>query len=236
MSFTTAKLSSEAGKKVEYLVTVKNTGNTTLKFSVLKDAKCVGVSPAGETTLKAGESETFSCEHMLAEGDENPYKNSASISGGGVEKTSNTVEVEIKKPNFTVIKEQRLKGEAGLHDRETESRSGADRGIQDHGHEHGEHDPEIRSAERREMHELLAGARSVRTRPGGSEDRTRANTCSSKADGPIYTNVATDRKAAKKKKKRRRSKSKSKKPTNSKSRRNSGSLVKLSFTTAKLVF
>ncbi len=47
---------------------------------------------------------------MLTEGDENPYKNTASISGGGVEKTSNTVEVEIKNPNFTVIKEQRLEG------------------------------------------------------------------------------------------------------------------------------
>ena len=28
-SFTTAKLSSEVGKKVEYMITVKNTGNTT---------------------------------------------------------------------------------------------------------------------------------------------------------------------------------------------------------------
>ena len=44
-SFTTAKLSSEAGKKVEYLITVKNTGNTTLKFAALKDAKCVGDQP-----------------------------------------------------------------------------------------------------------------------------------------------------------------------------------------------
>src|SRR5262249_25431772 len=63
--FKSAKLSAEVGKKVEYLITVKNTGNTTLKFSALKDAKCVGVSPSGETTLKAGESETFSCEHVL---------------------------------------------------------------------------------------------------------------------------------------------------------------------------
>ncbi len=109
--YTTAKLSSEAGKKVEYLVTVKNTGNTTLKFTALKDLKCVGVSPSGETTLKAGETETFTCEHTLTEADENPYKNTASISGGGVEKTSNTVEVEIKKPNFEIKKEQRLKGE-----------------------------------------------------------------------------------------------------------------------------
>ena len=40
------KLYSEVGKKVEYLITVKNTGNTTLKFSALKDLKCTGVSPS----------------------------------------------------------------------------------------------------------------------------------------------------------------------------------------------
>jgi hypothetical protein len=60
----------------------------------LTDAKCSGILPTGETTLAAGESETFSCEHTLAEGDENPYKNTASISGGRVTKASNTVEVE----------------------------------------------------------------------------------------------------------------------------------------------
>ena len=49
-SFTTAKLSSEAGKKVEYQIVVKNTGNTTLKFGALKDAKCSNILPAGETT------------------------------------------------------------------------------------------------------------------------------------------------------------------------------------------
>ena len=48
--FTTAKLVSEVGKKVEYKIVVTNTGNTTLKFSALKDAKCSGVLPAGETT------------------------------------------------------------------------------------------------------------------------------------------------------------------------------------------
>ena len=111
-SFTTAKLSSEAGKKVEYQIVVKNTGNTTLKFGALKDAKCSNILPAGETLLKAGESETFTCEHTLTEADESPYKNQASIKTGEIEKPSNTVEVTIKKPNFEVIKEQRIKGEA----------------------------------------------------------------------------------------------------------------------------
>ena len=112
-SFTTAKLSSEAGKKVEYRITVTNTGNTTLKFSALTDTKCSNVLPAGETTLKAKEAETFTCEHTLGEADENPYKNSATIEANKEPKTSNTVEVEIKKPNFEILKEQRLKGEVG---------------------------------------------------------------------------------------------------------------------------
>ena len=50
---------------------------------------------------------------MLTEADENPYKNTASIEANKETKTSNTVEVEIKQPNFEVIKEQRIKGEAG---------------------------------------------------------------------------------------------------------------------------
>ncbi len=94
-SFTAAKLSSEAGKKVEYRITVKNTGNATLKFGALKEPKCTGIVPGGETSLKGGESETFSCEHVLTEADENPYKNTASVMGWLVENESNTVEVSI---------------------------------------------------------------------------------------------------------------------------------------------
>lgn len=116
-SFVSAKLRSEVGDKVEYLVTVRNFGNTTLKLSPLKDSRCVGVSPSGETTLEAGESETFLCTHVLEAGSENPYHNAAAISAGGVEKVSNTVEVEFKPssgehPNFEVFTEQRLKGTA----------------------------------------------------------------------------------------------------------------------------
>ncbi len=178
LAYTAAKLVSEVGKKVEYKITVTNTGNTTLKFGALKDAKCTGMLPAGETMLKAGEAETFTCEHTLAEADKPVYKNTASIEGGKETKTSNTVEVEINTPKFEVIKEQRIKGEARLHDGETEGRSGANRGIQDHGHEHGADDREIRSAQRREMHELRAGVGRVRTRAWwgkGIHVRTRAH-------------------------------------------------------------
>ncbi len=112
-AYTAAKLVSEAGKKVEYKITVTNTGNTTLKFGALKDAKCTGVLPAGETMLKAGEAETFSCEHTLTEADKPVYTNTASIEGGKETKTSNTVEVEIVGQVFSIHKEQRLKGEVG---------------------------------------------------------------------------------------------------------------------------
>ena len=113
VGYTAAKLVSEVGKKVEYKITVTNTGNTTLKFGALKDTKCSGILPAGETTLKARESESFTCEHMLVEADAPVYTNTGSIVGGAKEMTSNTVEVEVLVPNFTVKKEQRIKGEAG---------------------------------------------------------------------------------------------------------------------------
>ena len=111
--FTSAKLVSEVGKKVEYKIVVTNTGNTTLKFGALKDAKCSNVLPAGETLLKAGEAETFTCEHTLVEADAPLYTNTGSIVGGTKEMTSNTVEVEVLVPRFTIKKEQRIKGEAG---------------------------------------------------------------------------------------------------------------------------
>ena len=113
VGYTAAKLVSEVGKKVEYKIVVTNTGNTTLKFGALKDTKCSGILPAGETSLKPTESESFTCEHVLVEADAPVYTNTGSIVGGTKEMTSNTVEVEVLVPNFTVKKEQRIKGEAG---------------------------------------------------------------------------------------------------------------------------
>ncbi|HTY97809.1 MAG TPA: hypothetical protein VMB91_12260, partial [Solirubrobacteraceae bacterium] len=65
----------------------------------------------GETSLKAGESETFSCEHVLANTDENPYKNTGSIEANKETKTSNTVEVKHPNlPGFTITKYQQING------------------------------------------------------------------------------------------------------------------------------
>ncbi len=108
-SFTKERLSGEIGNVVHYEIIVKNTGNTTLKFGALKDAKCTGIDPAGETTLKAGESETFTCEHALTATGE--YTNTASVESNGKEKESNEVVVEVPaSPSFTIEKTQEIKG------------------------------------------------------------------------------------------------------------------------------
>ena len=46
--------------------------------------------------MKAGESETFTCEHVLGAADRPVYTNTATITGGGKEKTSNQVVVKLK--------------------------------------------------------------------------------------------------------------------------------------------
>ena len=61
--------------------------------------------------MKAGESETFTCEHVLSAADENPYKNSGTIEANKEPKTSNTVEVERRhSPGFTITKSQQING------------------------------------------------------------------------------------------------------------------------------
>ncbi|HTQ69247.1 MAG TPA: hypothetical protein VMI13_11205, partial [Solirubrobacteraceae bacterium] len=131
-SYTTSKLTADVGQKIEYRITVKNTGSSTLNLGSLSDAACTGLSPSGSTVLKAGESETFTCEHVLTSSDHSPYTNVASIEGClksyehqfpcghgyGYQpgtpcrvKESNKVEVELS-PSFAIKKEQRIKGES----------------------------------------------------------------------------------------------------------------------------
>ena len=131
-SFTTSKLTGSIGQTVEYRITVKNTGNSTLTFAALSDTGCTNLSPSGGTELKAGESEMFTCEHVLTEADHSLHTNVASIEGclkstqnqypcghgysqmPGTPckvKESNKVEVGLS-PSFAIKKEQRLKGES----------------------------------------------------------------------------------------------------------------------------
>ena len=118
--FTTAKLSSEAGKKVEYRITVTNTGNTTLKFSALTDTKCSNVLPAGETTLKAKEAETFTCEHTLGEADENRLQE---LGHDRSEQRTENVEHRRsgnQKAELRNLEGTAFEGRSGLHESETE--------------------------------------------------------------------------------------------------------------------
>jgi len=109
-TYTTARLSAEVGQTVDYLITVENTGNTTLNFGPLSDAKCTNIQPAGPTALGVGGKETFTCEHTLVAADKPEYTNVATIEGGGKKKPSNEVVVEVEEPNFTIEKLQRISG------------------------------------------------------------------------------------------------------------------------------
>jgi acyl-CoA hydrolase len=118
-AYTTAKLVGKVGQTVEYRITVRDTGNTSLTLKALVDPKCDAGTLAGPSTnpIATGESATFTCSHVLnAVG---VYTNVAAdtVEGGGKEltKSSNEVEVEalaVPRPGFETKKEQRLAGEA----------------------------------------------------------------------------------------------------------------------------
>ena len=67
-SYSDSEHTGKSGQTVEYKVTVKNTGNVTLKFGALKDTGCEGLSPAGATELAPGKEESFTCTHKLSGG------------------------------------------------------------------------------------------------------------------------------------------------------------------------
>ena len=113
-TYTKSKLTGAIGNTVDYKIVVKNTGNISLTFKALSDAKCTGIAPAGEETVARGGEESYTCSHELTS--TGVYTNSASIEGdeSAGSKTSNLVEAEVPaKPGFTIEKEQKLAGEAG---------------------------------------------------------------------------------------------------------------------------
>jgi hypothetical protein len=111
--YTTSPLKGKIGQAVEYEIRVKNTGNITENLSPLTDAHCGSVS-GGASTLAAGESTTFLCQHVLTE--VGTYTNEAAITGtppGGTPVThpSNRVEVEVPaEPELTIAKLQKIAG------------------------------------------------------------------------------------------------------------------------------
>ncbi len=96
--FVKTELSSEIGQTVDYRIVVKNTGNVTLKFSKLTDAKCEGIAPSTEVTITAGGEQVYTCSHKLTAS--GAYTNTATITGneGTGSKTSNEVVVNVAEP------------------------------------------------------------------------------------------------------------------------------------------
>src|SRR5207248_8349908 len=66
-SYTTAKLTGKLGQTVEYKITVKDTGNTTLALGALSDPKCDAgtISAASQSPIAPGETAFYTCSHVL---------------------------------------------------------------------------------------------------------------------------------------------------------------------------
>jgi uncharacterized repeat protein (TIGR01451 family) len=110
-SFTKAELSAKVGDTVTYEIVVTNTGETTLSLSKFTDANCTNIA-GGASSLAAGKSTTWTCEHKLAK--EGKYTNVASVeaNNGVGRKESNPVTVNAKQPasSLSVEKLQRIGG------------------------------------------------------------------------------------------------------------------------------
>ena len=77
--YTKEKLKAKVGQTVEYLITVENTGSSSITIGALTDVKCTNIQPTGSFELAPKAQKTFTCEHVLAEGDKPIYTNAASI-------------------------------------------------------------------------------------------------------------------------------------------------------------
>src|SRR4029077_8704157 len=116
--FTTSPLSGKVGQTVDYQIVVKDTGNTSLVFATLSDAKCASIEPSGSVTLAAGESKTYPCVHVLDSSDQAAgfHENCATATatppvGSSITHASNCVVVNIPpEPAFPIEKRQEIAG------------------------------------------------------------------------------------------------------------------------------
>ena len=112
-TFTTSKLTGKLGETVDYEIIVTNTGEAALKLEKMTDANCTGISGPGKTQLAAGESTTYTCEHVLTS--VGTWTNEAEVEGNHKTEKTNKVEVEVPAVEaFTVEKEQKLSGEGAF--------------------------------------------------------------------------------------------------------------------------
>lgn len=108
--YSTAPKVGTQGQTVEYRIAVKDTGNTTIELTNLRDPHCEGVKGPSQKILNPGESAFYTCEHPLTE--VGKYKNKAEVETPRRTKESNEVEVEVlPKLEFTIEKEQRIQGQ-----------------------------------------------------------------------------------------------------------------------------
>ena len=150
-------------------------------------------------------------------------------------KTSNKVEVEIKPPEFEVIKEQRIKGEASFTKAKLKAEVGETVEYKITVKKDGSDVREIRSDQRREL------ARTSRRRSERSNARARCGkgvhvrTRAHRSGQACLQERRGTAKGGEKKRKRNAARgSRSRASPNSKSRRSSGSLGKLGCTEAEL--
>jgi hypothetical protein len=103
-TYTTAPLSGEVGKTIDYKILLSNTGNVPLSFGTLEDPRCdagtITGGPTGE--LAPGASVEYLCTHLItpADAEAGALTNTVTLTGTPpegdgtpVEHSSNTVEV-----------------------------------------------------------------------------------------------------------------------------------------------
>src|SRR5207245_2683421 len=115
-AYTTAKLIGKVGQRVEYRITVRDTGNTALSLKPLVDPKCDSgtISGPSQSPISPGGSACYTCSHTLnAVG---TYVNVAVVTAtppGEPPITHETPPVEVEvpaQPAFTIEKLQEIAG------------------------------------------------------------------------------------------------------------------------------
>lgn len=82
-SFTRGPITAAVGDRVDFQVVVQDTGATSLDVS-LSDLHCEAgtISPSGTATMRPGDTQTFTCSHVVQSGDQPTLTNVATATAG----------------------------------------------------------------------------------------------------------------------------------------------------------
>ena len=109
--YTKAELTGMPGQTVHYEIVVHNSGEVAVKLEKFTDANCTAIVAPLQTEVAAGESATYTCEHVLTKADVgHPYKNVAAVEAGGETEQTNEVVVYVPTKSFKVEKLQKISG------------------------------------------------------------------------------------------------------------------------------